>query len=67
MLFVSPLITVAVSKGFTCHMIMSHVIIIIIIIIIVIIIIIHLIYIALFWVPKVASHTIKSFNKNSKE
>jgi len=37
------------------------------IIIIIIIIIIHLIYIALFLVLKVASHTIKSFNKNSKK
>jgi len=39
----------------------------VIIIIIIIIIIIHLIYIVLFWVPKVASHTIKSFNKYNKE
>jgi len=38
-----------------------------VIIIIIIIIIMHLIYIVLFWVPKVASHTIKSFNKYSKE
>jgi len=36
-------------------------------VIIIIIIIIHFIYIALFLVLKVASHTIKSFNENSKE